>query len=152
MSYRNAKYTESGAIDCEIEHPDYGWIPTSLSADDAETAELFATVVSENAVADYVPTVLTAQEQTNANIALIRTAVEVYIANLVTENGYDDRLGYAKYVGYPNPLRALSEALGAHEAEVWMYCKTELEKVTVGTRTLPTTDAFLTELPIFTAP
>ena len=152
MNYRNAKYTESGAIDCEIEHPDYGWISTTLSADDDETSELFATVVSENNVADYVPTALTEQEQTNANIASIRAAVEAYLANLVTENGYDDRLGYAKYVGYANPLRALSEALGAHEAEVWMYCKAQLLKVTDGTRTLPSAEAFLIELPVFTVP
>lgn len=152
MNYRNAKYTESGAIDCEIEHPDYGWIPTTLSADDDETAELFATVVNGNNVEDYVPIVLTEQEQTDASIASIRAAVEAYLANLVTENGYDDRLGYAKYVGYPNPLRALSEALGAHEAEVWMYCKTELEKVTAGTRTLPNITEFLAELPVFTTP
>ena len=152
MNYRNAHYTEQGTINCEIDHQDYGWISTTLSADDDETSELFTTVVSENNVADYVPTVLTAQEQINANIASIRNATEAYLANLVKENGYDERLGYAKYVGYPNPLRALSEALGAHEAEVWMYCKSELEKVTAGTRTMPTIAEFLAELPVFTPP
>lgn len=44
MNYRNAIYTTDGRIDCEIEHAQYGWIPTTLSPDDPPTAELFATV------------------------------------------------------------------------------------------------------------
>ena len=29
-NYRNAKYIDTTRIDCEIEHPDYGWIPYTL--------------------------------------------------------------------------------------------------------------------------
>jgi hypothetical protein len=36
MKYRNAKYNEIGTIDCEIEHPEYGWIPFTASPDDCE--------------------------------------------------------------------------------------------------------------------
>ena len=36
MEYRNPIYTETGDIDCEINHPTYGWIPFTASADDAE--------------------------------------------------------------------------------------------------------------------
>ena len=152
MNYRNAKYTESGTIDCEIEHPYYGWIPTSLSSDDSETAGLFETVVSENAVADYVATVLSEQEQVDASIASIRYSVEEHIAILVKDSGYDNRLSYAKYVGYQNQLQLLSEALGSYEADVWMYCKAELAKVSAGDRAVPTVEEFIAELPVFTAP
>ena len=85
-------------------------------------------------------------------LSLLERSVEAYISNVVLSNGFSSAVNYAKYVGYPNQLRALSEALGAHEAEVWMYCKAELEKVTVGTRTLPTITEFLAELPVFTTP
>jgi hypothetical protein len=44
MNYRNAVYNQRGTIDCEIEHPEFGWIPTTLSPDDPPTAALFATV------------------------------------------------------------------------------------------------------------
>lgn len=33
---RNARYNIHGTIDCEINHPEFGWIPTTLSADDEE--------------------------------------------------------------------------------------------------------------------
>lgn len=46
MNYRNPVYHHDGRINCEIEHPAYGWIPTTLAADDADTAELFAVVAA----------------------------------------------------------------------------------------------------------
>ena len=36
MDVRNAKFTKNGAIDCEIEHPQFGWIPFTASPDDVE--------------------------------------------------------------------------------------------------------------------
>ena len=36
MNFRNAQFTVSGTVDCEIEHPKYGWIPFTASPDDAE--------------------------------------------------------------------------------------------------------------------
>lgn len=46
-NYRNPWYEESGDITCEIEHPDYGWIPFTASPDDPEEfgRKLFAEVV-----------------------------------------------------------------------------------------------------------
>lgn len=51
---RNAVWTALGDIDAEIEHPEYGWIPITLSARDPSTADLFAQA-SAGAVAPYVP-------------------------------------------------------------------------------------------------
>jgi hypothetical protein len=46
MNYRNPIYTKNGWIDCEIEHPVYGWIPFTCNPNDKgaqfNTAELFA--------------------------------------------------------------------------------------------------------------
>lgn len=36
QAYRNAVHTESGAIDLEINHPRFGWIPFTASPDDQE--------------------------------------------------------------------------------------------------------------------
>lgn len=34
MEYRNARYIEDGRIDCEINHPVYGWIPFTADPND----------------------------------------------------------------------------------------------------------------------
>lgn len=36
MNTRNAKYNAYGTIDCEIDHPKFGWIPFTASPDDCE--------------------------------------------------------------------------------------------------------------------
>lgn len=41
MNYKNAIYNVHGGIDCQVNHPQYGWIPTTLSAEDSVTKDLF---------------------------------------------------------------------------------------------------------------
>lgn len=36
MEYRNAILNEVGGIDCEIDHPDFGWIPFHATPNDPE--------------------------------------------------------------------------------------------------------------------
>ena len=36
MDIRNAQYNKFGTIDCEIDHPNYGWIPFTADPDDVE--------------------------------------------------------------------------------------------------------------------
>lgn len=36
MEYRNAAYNSQGTIDCEIEHPNFGWIPFTANPNDVE--------------------------------------------------------------------------------------------------------------------
>ena len=60
MNYRNAKYiNDSGWIDCEIEHPDYGWIPYTLDPADTDMTidndDLLAAMSANGDVAAYVP-------------------------------------------------------------------------------------------------
>ena len=59
MNYRNAKYIDAVRIDCEIEHPDFGWIPYTLDPADADMTinndELLAAMKSAGDVAAYVP-------------------------------------------------------------------------------------------------
>jgi hypothetical protein len=57
MNYRNPIYTQNGWIDCEIEHPTYGWIPFTCDPNDTgagfDTAALFAEMQPYSA--EYVP-------------------------------------------------------------------------------------------------
>lgn len=60
INYRNAKYiNDSGWIDCEIEHPQHGWIPYTLDPNDHDMTinndELLAIMAKRNDVAAYVP-------------------------------------------------------------------------------------------------
>ena len=59
MNYRNAKYIDDTRIDCEIEHPEFGWIPYTLDPADTDTTidnnDLLAGMASAGDVAAYVP-------------------------------------------------------------------------------------------------
>lgn len=75
MEYRNAKYiNDSGWIDCEINHSEYGWIPYTLDPNDTDMTinnnDLLATMNANGDVAAYVP--LTAAEVDTQLAAEIR--------------------------------------------------------------------------------
>jgi hypothetical protein len=57
MNYRNPIYIENGWIDCEIEHPEHGWIPFTCDPNDKgaqfDTAALFAEMQPH--AAPYIP-------------------------------------------------------------------------------------------------
>jgi hypothetical protein len=60
MNYRNAQYiNDNGWIDCEIDHPDYGWIPYTLDPADTDMTvnndDLLAAMAKVGDVAAYVP-------------------------------------------------------------------------------------------------
>ena len=59
-NYRNAKYiNDNGWIDCEIEHPDWGWIAYTLDPTDTDMTinndDLLATMKAAGDVAAYIP-------------------------------------------------------------------------------------------------
>ena len=57
MKYKNAKFTQfEGVIDCEIEHPEYGWVPFSASQNDKEqhSRDLYTQIVSDGQISPYV--------------------------------------------------------------------------------------------------
>jgi hypothetical protein len=56
MEFRNAHYNAAGTIDCEIDHPQFGWIPFTASPDDIEQfgREVFA-AIDKSIVGPYAP-------------------------------------------------------------------------------------------------
>lgn len=59
MQYRNAKKLSNGWIDCEINHPQYGWIPFTANPSDTgapfDVKELHATMKADPNTEAYVP-------------------------------------------------------------------------------------------------
>jgi len=59
MEIRNLKYNEFGTIDCEINHPEHGWIPFTADPDDCEEhgrqIHQQATAGDFGPIADFVP-------------------------------------------------------------------------------------------------
>jgi len=70
MNYRNAQRLANGWIDCEIEHPNHGWIPFTCSPNDTgaqiDVAALHAQMDADPATAVYVPPT---QEELDATTA-----------------------------------------------------------------------------------
>lgn len=82
-NYRNAKYIkQEGWIDCEIEHPDYGWIPYTIDPNDSDTMvdnEYLLSVITD--AAPYEPP---SQEEVDAENAMkIRDDRSVKLQNEV---------------------------------------------------------------------
>ena len=58
MQYRNAAYNKDGTIDCELQHPQFGWIPFTASPADTETLgrDLYQSIIeSGEEIAAYEP-------------------------------------------------------------------------------------------------
>lgn len=91
MNYRNAKHLNGNRIDCEIEHPDYGWIP--FTCDPADTGAAFDVVAlydamaGDPATASYVPPTQAeldaAQAETvrNDRDSILRNVVDPLVSN-----------------------------------------------------------------------
>lgn len=100
MKYKNAVFNRSSGIDADIEHPDLGWIPTTLRADDPDTAELYAKAEADAAPAP-APVLADVKTAKRAEIETARKAAE---HEGVTVDGI-------RYAGDPSNRQALSEAL-----------------------------------------
>lgn len=59
IPFRNPAFTATGLIDCEIEHPQLGWIPFTVDPSDADAwvdaAALDAEIRAAGGIAPYVP-------------------------------------------------------------------------------------------------
>lgn len=59
MEYRNPKWSINDWIDCEINHPELGWIPFTCNPDDKgaqfDVAELYNQMKEDPAILPYVP-------------------------------------------------------------------------------------------------
>lgn len=104
---RAAVALPGGRIDCEIEHPDYGWIPTTV--DPAEDEEFFDYIVAELEIADYEPPENWREEYQIS----IRNALEGTVLALAGNPGQ------AEIASWPNKIEAARRIVsGDSSAEI----------------------------------
>lgn len=85
MNYRNAKYLDGARINCEIDHPTYGWIPFTCDPTDTGAAfdviALFDAMAADPTTASYVPPTQAERDAMQENN--IRIARDSILANSV---------------------------------------------------------------------
>lgn len=112
---RNATYIDAdGSIDCEINHPEYGWIPYTLATHDTDTTvdnEAVKAILGSN-IAAYVPPT---QEELDAQAA----ASVRYQRDMLLQNEVDPIVS--------NPLRWAD--MTTEEQNAWSQYRTDLLNV-----------------------
>ena len=90
MNIRNATYNKLGSIDCEIEHPDFGWIPHTASENDPETLQIYARILNGDAgaIAAYVAPPIDLNRLLNEKLKELKSAAQGEANELVS--GYPD--------------------------------------------------------------
>jgi hypothetical protein len=117
MNYRLAKFNGVGGIDCEIEHPVYGWIPYTATEDDPEESgrALYATMLA-GTVAAYVPPVETLDQRAAAvraqRDALLRASDWTQLPDVPESIR-------APHTAYRQALRDIPEQAGFPMSVVW---------------------------------
>lgn len=77
-------------------------------------------------------------------------AVQKHLNQTAQSRGYDDIVSACSYSGAPNPFQTESQAFTEWRGNVWAYCYQLLSEVEAGTRTAPTLEELIAELPAFT--
>ena len=65
MNIRNAKYTKAGTIECEFEHPEFGWIPFHARPDDSneQGRKIYEDVVASGSATPFIAAEISEEEQ-----------------------------------------------------------------------------------------
>lgn len=82
-------------------------------------------------------------------LIIIKNGIQTHIDTKAVELGFDNINSISKYMGFDNPYRTDAESLALWTANVWVYVEAELVKMESGTRTIPTVDEAILELPTF---
>jgi hypothetical protein len=126
MNYQSPKLLENGWIECEIEHPEYGWIPFTCDPNDTgalfDTAALFAEMQPH--AAPYVPPT---QEELDAMAAAqvrverdrkLATEVDPIAGNALRWAGLSDEQRQA-WAGYRQALLDVPQQSGFPHNVTW---------------------------------
>lgn len=116
MEIRNPQYTATGAIDCAVNHPVYGWLPFTASSDDqvAHGREIFALAEAMGPAAYVQP------EPAPPTIEDYKTAVQSHLDAAAKSRRYTDGNSLATYTASTNPQWAAeAQAFVAWRDAVW---------------------------------
>ena len=136
-----SKYNENGTIDTEINHPQFGLIPITVSKDDPETAHIFDKL--KDTAEPYTPPVLSAEELKAIKMAEFEQAVQNNLDTTAQSKGYDSILSACTYAGYANPFQVEGQKFTEWRGNVWAYC---YDQVNIFTGTV---DEFILTIPKF---
>lgn len=83
MEFKNAQYNKFGTIDCDINHPVYGWVPFTASPDDVEPlgAEIHQAALDAGGVAAYVEPPPPTAEELRPSMVVSRFQARVALHN-----------------------------------------------------------------------
>lgn len=115
MNIRNAKRNEAGSVDCEIEHPTYGWIPFTAVAGDPNSDEVLAEITRQGiVVAPYTAKVKSPAElEAEASAAAKKTIAQV------RADIFPDLLDFvAGLPGAPANIKAARDRVNAEKLKV----------------------------------
>jgi hypothetical protein len=118
MKYRNPKYTVDGRIDCEIEHPDYGWIPFTADPNDPEEygRNLFEQIKSVGNITAYAAPPGPSEEDLAINVRDQRNRL---LAGSDWTQVADAPVDKAAWVIYRQALRDMPQQSGFPSDVIW---------------------------------
>jgi nucleoid-associated protein YgaU len=115
MNYKNASYNKFGSVDCEIDHPVFGWIPFTASPDDVEEhgREIFA--AAQATAAAYV--------EPPADLTALAAAARAQRNTLLQQSDWtqvaDAPVDQAAWATYRQALRDITAQAGFPETINW---------------------------------
>jgi hypothetical protein len=128
MEYRNAKYLDGARIDCEINHPTYGWIPFTCDPTDTGAAfdvvALFDAMAADPATTSYVPPTQAELDAAQAEIVrndrdgILRNVVDPIVSNPLRWAGMSAAT-QAAWAAYRQALLDISQQSGFPHNVVW---------------------------------
>lgn len=83
MDFRYPVYTGDGRIDCEVNHPRFGWIPFTASPDDPASAAIFVAASAAGPVAYVEP--LPEELPVPANVSAFQAKAALLDAGLLAD-------------------------------------------------------------------
>ena len=122
MYYRNPTFTETGAVDCEINHPHYGWIPFTASPTDSEKhgRDLHEAILADGGIAAYVAPPPPTEAELLATLA---TQARAKRNALLTASDWtqvaDAPVDQTAWATYRKTLRDITDQEGFPETIVW---------------------------------
>lgn len=128
MNYRNAKRISNNRIDCEINHPDFGWIPFTCDPADTgaliDVVELYNIMDADPATEAYVPPT---QEELDAKQAMWVRITRDNIFSEVVDPLVSNPLRWAdmtsekqtEWVAYRRALLDITQQSGFPHNVVW---------------------------------
>lgn len=115
MNFRNAQYNQFGTIDCEINHPQFGWIPFTADPNDVEPigAEVFN--AAKGSAAPYVEPPIDLEQLA----AEARSQRNSLLAQSDWTQVADAPVDQAAWATYRQSLRDITEQSGFPEVIIW---------------------------------